>query len=208
MRRKRDVIDVAGPLLMLGIGCCGLIFLYAWLARFPTPAEAATIPPTRTILAYGASDDVPYVLYRGEGNVAFQALQMSWRPLLRLQTPSWSLTGSADGFPLTGEPASLFAAGCVMTDEPCAEVTALIGQVNAPTIALMEVAIDGQWRRFFVHVPGFIKIVSHDSRLGDVRWLTADERVVWESDRNGDGSIRPLLPGEPRPNPHARFSGQ
>jgi hypothetical protein len=204
-RDDRVGLGAAGTGLMLV--CLMAAIVSAWLARVPLPEEANRIVPTGSFVAYNGEGDDPLVLRRGDGRHELVSLDLNWRPLARLGLPSWQTAGSGIGLPGTRDPASLFVLGCSWVDEICDDVT-LVGQVNAGDISLMEVAVDGGWQRFITRAPGFIKHLPRHVRLGDVRWLDADRRVVWALDRNGDGRIAPVLPGAMRPNPHSRYAGQ
>jgi len=171
------------------------------------PEESARIVPAGSLLAYTAEGNAPLVLMRGNGRLELVPLRLNWRPVLGLDVPSWRRGGATIGLPETTDSASLFVLGCAAVDVICDHDVTLVGQVNAVDVAFMEVAVDGSWRRFFTRSPGFVKLLPRSVRIGDVRWLDRDRRIVWALDRNEDGRIAPLLPDEGRPHRHARFSG-
>ncbi len=196
---------IATGVLLAGLT---VVILYAWLARAPLPREAVRLVPAESFVAYSTEGDDPLVLRRGHGRLELVTLHLHWRPLARLDPPSWGIDGSPIGLPGTRDPATLFVFGCSWVDEICDDEVTLVGQINAVEIAFMEVAVDGGWQRFIARAPGFIKLLPHHVRLGDVRWLDTGRHVVWALDRNDDGRIDPVLPGATRSNPHSRFSGQ
>lgn len=169
------------------LAVAGLV-VYAWLARPPTRAEAARLVAPGTLLAYSPADrHHPRVLSAEGDRLRFDALRLDWRPLLSGHRPVWRVSGRAVGIPRSAAPASVTAVPCIGQGGTACGVIDLVGEVVDPTIASVEVAVDGAWRRYGVDDGGFFVSLAAYQRIGDARWLRRDGTVVWFVDRDGDG---------------------
>ena len=172
------------------------------LTSLPRTQAEAEAHLDRQIIAYALWEDVPFVVFEYGGALHFDRLvldlvSIEWPPI-----PRWQWTGSWWTMPVTTNPASVGTASTqrsVPTDPyryasgPDAGCGAnqgrlvIYGQINADSIAWLEVRSDGEWQRYPVSAPGFaIRLTEGRPVPRDFHWLAADGAVIWSVDRDED----------------------
>ena len=75
---------------------------------------------------------------------------------------------------------SLHLAPCTgIVGEECNKETELFGQINDPAIVVLEVLVEGRWRRYPVAAPGYaVRLAGVHGAPTDYRWLDAAGQVV------------------------------
>ncbi len=156
----------------------------------------------RSIVAYALWEDVPFVVFEYGGVLHFDRLVLDLISIEWPPTPCWQWTGSWWTMPATTNPASVgtastqrsvptdpyrYASGADTGGGANQGRPVIYGQINADTIAWLEVRSDGEWQRYPVSAPGFaIRLAEGQPVPRDFRWLDADGAVIWSVDRDAD----------------------
>lgn len=177
--------------------CLSGILLFSWLAQPPTVEGATALAESGELIAYSKVDRRPRLLMIEGDQLVYDRLRLDWSPVARAGTPEWRFSDNQYRLQRTPTPANatlLICAGDSASE--CDRSIDLVGEVTSEAIAYVEVGVDGNWERHLVFGRGFVVPLDRRREIGDVRWLDADEVVVWSIDRDVDGKIVPRPPGQ------------
>ncbi len=180
LRRRRAwkrILDFVAVGLVVTLPIIALVLVVDWLGRPPQTQAAAEAHLDRPVLDYQLWDNTSYVVFEQDDRVAFDRLRIDWISIEWPPTPRWQWTGNWSDIPSTTDPASAGLGSA-------ADGTVVFGQIPSPSIVTLEIELDGAWQSYPVSSPGYAVLLPQVGITPDAyRWLDAQGRVVWSTDR-------------------------
>ena len=154
-------------------------------ARPPDSIIAVEHELGQPLLAYSPGGNQPHVVFAFGNAVRFDALELDWLSIHWPPEPRWQWSGHWTSIPLSNDPAS--AAASVLPQRG-----AVFGQLNDPAITQVAILVDHQWHIEPVSGAGYLVWLPVDGVPAKARFLSADDRVMWEVDLRA--RHRPIAP--------------